>query len=75
MNKAPIKDILRTSEKLNRDWLLDDTEASLTILSGEITVLQLHRSGLYLFSKELKFLGVKVMALVVFFKILQHRGT
>lgn len=42
LNKAAIKDILRTTGKLNRDWLLDDNEASLTILSGKIIVLWLH---------------------------------
>ena len=43
MNKPTTKHILKTTQKLNRDWLLDDTEESLTITSGEITELWLHR--------------------------------
>lgn len=32
LNKPAVKDILRTTEKPNRDWLLDDIEVSLTIM-------------------------------------------
>ena len=66
---------MQTTEKLNRDWLLDDTEESLTIASGEITELWLHRKwSVLIFQRHIpKFLGVKVMTLTIFFKILQHK--
>lgn len=75
MNKPTTKHILKTTEKWNRDWLLDDTEESLTIASGEITELWLHRKrSVLIFQRHIpKFLGVKVMTLAIFFKIFQHK--
>ena len=66
-NKPAVRDILRTTEQLNRDWSVDDIEASLAIMSGEVTVLWLHRKWSVLIFKRciLKILGVKAMTLVI----------
>lgn len=66
LDKPAVKDILRTTEKLNRDWLLDDIEASLTIMSGEIWYWLYRRQSVLIFKRYiLKILGVKVMTLVI----------
>lgn len=53
LNKPAVKDILRTTEKLNRGWLLDDIEAFLTIMSGEIWYCGYTGGGLSLLSKDI----------------------